>query len=86
MAGTKRKRGGDSWRLEVMIGTDANGKPKRYSKTVHCRSEKEADKELARFYTECADGKIKRESAEKMESFCDTYYEDYAKRFLKRQR
>lgn len=83
MAGTKRKRGSDSWRLEVTIGTDAKGKPKRYSKTVHCKSEKEAEKELARFYAECADGKVKRESAERMEGFCDTYYKEYAERFLK---
>ena len=84
MTGYKRKRGPDSWRLEVVIGTDARGKPRRYSKTVHCKSEKDADKELARFYTECSDGKIRKQSAVLIEDFCDTYYEDYAKRFLKK--
>ena len=82
MTGYKRKRGPDTWRLEVTIGTDARGKPKRYSKTVH-GSEKEADKALARFYTECADGKVKKQSAMKIGELCDTYYEEHAKRFLK---
>ena len=35
MPGTMRKRGTDSWYLEVTIGTDFRGKPIRYNKTVH---------------------------------------------------
>ena len=52
MAGTMRKRGKDSWYLEVTIGTDFRGKPIRYSRTVH-GTKKQAEKELAKFYTEC---------------------------------
>ena len=84
MPGYKRKRGKDAWYLEVTIGTDFRGKPIRYNKTVHCRSEREAEKELARFYTECEDGKICKQGSDKIGPFCDTYYEEYATRFLKK--
>ena len=60
MPGTKRKRGADSWLLEVTVGSDFTGKPVRYSKTVHCRSESAADKELALFYADCVNGKVNR--------------------------
>lgn len=83
MTGSKRRRGADSWRLEVTIGTDAQGKPKRYSKTVHCKSEAEANKELAKFYAACSEGKVKKQSSEKVGDFCDVYYKEYAERFLK---
>lgn len=83
MPGTMRKRGTDSWRLEVTIGTDARGKPKRYSKTVHCKSEHEASKELAVFYAACSEGRVRKQSSETIAGFCDAYYEDYAQRFLK---
>ena len=82
MIGYKRKRG-DSWRLEVTVGTDAYGKPKRYSKTVHCKSEAAADKELAKFYSECASGKVKRQNPTKVHELCDVYVDEYAKRYLK---
>lgn len=83
MTGYKRHRGGDSWRLEVSVGFDAQGKPKRYSKTVHCKSEAEADRELAKFYTACAEGKVKKQSSMRIKDLCDLYYENHAKRFLK---
>ncbi|MDO4860872.1 MAG: tyrosine-type recombinase/integrase [Bacillota bacterium] len=84
MTGSKRKRGADSWRLEVTIGTDVRGKPNRYSKTVHCKSAAEADKELAKFYVECSEGKVRRQCAEKVSDLCDLYYKEYAERFLKK--
>ena len=83
MTGSKRKRGTDSWRLEVTIGTDAQGKPKRYSKTIHCKSAAEADRELAKFYTACAEGTVKKQSAVNIRDMCNVYYEEYAERFLK---
>lgn len=83
MTGYKRKRGDDAWRLEVTIGTDAQGKPKRYSKTVHCKSSAEADRELAKFYTACEEGRIRKQSSMLVSDLCDSYYEEYAKRFLK---
>lgn len=83
MTGYKRKRGGDAWRLEVTIGTDAQGKPKRYSKTVHCKSSAEADRELAKFYTACEEGRIRKQSSMLVSDLCDSYYDEHAKRFLK---
>lgn len=70
MPGTKRKRGGDSWRLEVTIGTDYRGKPRRFSKTVHCKSEAAADRELARFYVECESGSVMRASDFTVSAMC----------------
>lgn len=84
MPGYKRQRGPDTWRLEVTIGADYQGKPIRYSKTVHCKSAKEADRELARFYTECENGYVSRQNTTKLEAFADRWYEDYAERFLKK--
>lgn len=84
MTGSKRKRGADSWRLEVTIGTDAQGRPKRYSKTVHCKSEAEADRELAKFYAACSEGRIRKQSSMLVSDLCDAYWDEYATRFLKK--
>lgn len=70
MPGYKRKRGPDTWRLEVTIGTDFKGQPIRYSKTVHCKSAKEADRELARFYTECEEGNTTRSASFTISAMC----------------
>ena len=84
MTGSKRKRGADSWRLEVTIGTDMQGRPKRYSKTVHCKTPAEADRELAKFYTACAEGRITKQSSMLVSDLCDSYWDEYATRFLKK--
>ena len=84
MTGSKRKRGADSWRLEVTIGTDIQGRPKRYSKTVHCKTPAEADRELAKFYTACAEGRICKQSSMLVSDLCDSYWDEYATRFLKK--
>lgn len=84
MTGSKRKRGVDSWRLEVTIGTDAQGRPKRYSKTVHCKSEAEADRELAKFYAACSEGRVRKQSSMLVSDLCDAYWDEYATRFLKK--
>lgn len=84
MPGTKRKRGKDSWYLEVTIGTDFRGKPNRYNRTVHCKSEKQAEKELARFYTECESGKINKQDSTKLSALADTWFTEYAERFYKK--
>ena len=83
MTGYKRQRGPGTWRLEVSVGFDAQGKPKRYTKTVHCKSEAEADRELALFYSACVEGRIRRQNTEKLGDFCDVYYKEYAERYLK---
>lgn len=75
MPGTMRKRGRDSWYLEVTIGTDFRGKPNRYSKTVH-GTKKEAEKELARFYTECEGGNVSKASMLTIAEICKLYTEN----------
>lgn len=75
MPGTMRKRGKDSWYLEVCIGSDFKGQPIRYSKTVHCKSKKVADKELAKFYTECASGTVSKPCTLTVEEMCKLYIE-----------
>ena len=82
MPGTKRKGKGDAWYFEVTLGTDMSGKPVRYNRTFH-GSEKEADKALARFYIECEDGKIHRESNMTIAQLSDIYLEEYVKKYLK---
>lgn len=82
MPGTKRKGKGDAWYFEVTIGTDFTGKPIRYNKTFH-GTEKEAEKALARFYIECEDGKVSKESSMTISELCELYLEEYVKRHLK---
>jgi integrase len=43
---------GDSWRLTVTSGKDTNGKYIRHTKTVKCRTKREAESEYAKFKTE----------------------------------
>lgn len=83
MAGTKRKRGPDSWQLEVTVGSDFTGKPIRYSKTVHCKSEGAADKELALFYADCVNGRVNRSTPITVSDLADQWYEEYVLRHLK---
>lgn len=78
MPGTYRKRGKDSYLLEVCIGTDYAGKPIRYNKTVHCKSPKEADKALAKFYTECENGTISKPTNLTLTAFCEQYAQEVA--------
>lgn len=75
MPGTMRKRGGDSWYLEVTIGTDFRGRPIRYNKTVH-GTKKQAEKELAIFYTDCEKGNITKSCNLTVEAYCDYYTEN----------
>ena len=82
MPGTKRKGNGDSWYLEVTIGTDFSGKSIRYNRTFH-GTEKEAEKALARFYTECEDGKVHKENKMTIEDLCNIYLTEYVDRYLK---
>lgn len=82
MPGTMRKRGSDSWYLEVTIGTDFRGRPIRYNKTVH-GTKKQAEKELAKFYADCEAGRISKSSTATVEQVADLYVSEYAERHLK---
>lgn len=84
MAGYKRKGKGDAWYLEVTLGTDFTGKRKRYNKTVHCRTEREAEKELARFLIDCEDENFNTAAPTTVSALCEVYVEEYAKRYFKR--
>ena len=83
MPGTKRKRGPDSWQLEVTVGSDFTGKPIRYSKTVHCKSSGAADKELALFYADCVNGKVNKSTPITVAELADQWHEEYVLRHLK---
>jgi len=84
MPGTYRKRGKDSYLLEVCIGADFKGTANRYSKTVHCSSDREAEKELSRFFVECESGSISKASTITVGALCDLFFEEYAKLNLKK--
>lgn len=84
MAGYKRKGKGDAWHLEVTLGTDFTGKRKRFNKTVHCKTEREADKELARFLIDCEDENFNTATPTTVNALIDIYVQDYVLRNLKR--
>lgn len=83
MAGYKRNRYGDAWELIVTLGTDFSGKPKRFRRTVHCASEKEADRELARFYVECEEGSVGSSGVMTIAGLADKYMVNYSLRYHK---
>lgn len=76
MPGTMRKRGSDSWYLEVTIGTDFKGKPVRYNKTFH-GTKKQAERELAKFYSECEAGDFSKPGNLTIEAFWEMFLKNY---------
>jgi len=84
MPGSWTKRGKNSYKLEVCIGTNYKGKPNRYTKTVHCKSDKQADKELALFYAACESGTVAKASTTTIASFSDKWIVEYAEIKCKR--
>ena len=83
MPGTKRKGKGDAWYFEVTIGTDFSGKPQRFNKTFH-GTEKQAEKELAKFYADCERRKVNKGSTMTVAQLCDLYINEYVHVYLKR--
>lgn len=79
MPGSKRRRHDDVWQLIVTMGSDYSGKPIRYTRTVHCKNEKEADKELARFYVECEDGRQNKAETMTVSAFYDLFRNNYCR-------
>ncbi len=84
MPGSWTKRGKDSYRLQVSMGTDFKGDPIRYTKTVHCKSDAQAGKELAKFYAECESGNISKGNKITISAFCDKWMKEYAKNKVKK--
>ncbi|MFD2611299.1 hypothetical protein [Paenibacillus gansuensis] len=52
-----QKRGDNSWFLTVNAGKDAKGKYIRFTRTIHCRTKREAESEYAKFRLEVEAGK-----------------------------
>lgn len=84
MAGYKRHRGGDSWELTVTLGTDFTGKRKRFTKTVHCKNERAAERELSRFLVDCEDGNFNASKPTTVEALSILYMEECVKLYHKR--
>lgn len=83
MAGSITKRGENTYRLQVSCGSDITGKPIRYSKTVHCVSKREAEREMAMFYLECQVRKEKPIEDCTVSAFLDIWWKDYVEPFTK---
>lgn len=84
MAGSIVKRGENTYRLQVYMGSDSYGKEIRFTKTVHVSSKKEADLELAKFYLECERKKTMKNPKCNLDAFIDIWWEDYVKLYTKR--
>lgn len=84
MPGNITKRGNDSYRLRVTLGTDLKGKPIVYNKTVKCKTEAAAKKELAKFYAECEAGKVSKSNPVTISELAETYYTEHVQRHLKK--
>lgn len=84
MTGSITKRGKDTYRLQVSMGTDLEGKARRFTKTVHAPTRKAAEKELAKFYLECEDKRELKNSNCTLSSFLDIWWEEYVALYTKR--
>lgn len=84
MAGSIIKRGANTYRLQVYMGTDLSGKELRYTKTVHVQNKKEAEKELAQFYLECEDKKTLKNANCLVFEFMDIWWNQYVKLYTKK--
>ena len=83
MAGSITKRGKNAYLLQVSMGSDAEGKPRRFSKTVHTETRKDAEKALAEFYLECEKKKNFDTLDCTVEEFADIWWEEHVSHFTK---
>lgn len=82
MAGSIQKSGQNSWKLTVSCGFDAAGKRVRHTKTVICKSEREARKELALFVAEIERGQFTGSRKTTLKDFTLIWLRDYAEKQL----
>ena len=82
MAGSIEKRKGDSYRLVYFAGYNLKGKPIKKTKTVHCKSMKEAKIELAKFVADCEKGLYIEGKSLKFEDFVEIWKRDYGEKEL----
>lgn len=73
MPGSITKRSPGTYRLQVSTGPDFRGDYPKFTKTVHCKSDKEAEKELALFYAACVAGDVDKPMTTTVEAFCDEW-------------
>ena len=85
MTGSIEKRGENSYRLTVSMGTGSGGKRKRYRKTIRVQGKteaarmKEAKKELAKFVAEIEGSNFIEPSRLTFKSYVNKWLDDYAK-------
>lgn len=69
---------GDSWRLTVTSGKDSSGKYIRHTKTVKCRTKREAESEYAKFKTEIEAGQYIKPQKMTFSEFVKIWRDKYA--------
>lgn len=84
MAGYKRQVRPGTWELTVTVGADYTGKPKRFYKTIKADSEREAERELSRFFVQCEDGAVNASGVTTVEQLAELYVSESVERYLKR--
>ncbi|MEV2910185.1 tyrosine-type recombinase/integrase [Paenibacillus larvae] len=77
-----QKRGESSWLLTVMAGKNAGGKYIRRTKTVHCRTKREAESEYAKFRQEVESGEYIKPEKMTFSAFVKEWREKYAIKHL----
>lgn len=82
MAGSVQKTGDASWKLTVSCGFDSAGKRIRKTKTVNCKSEREAKKELALFVAEIEKGQYIDAKKTTFSDIAALWLKDYAEKHL----
>ncbi|AUI36113.1 site-specific integrase [[Bacillus] caldolyticus] len=82
MAGSIEKHGKNSYRLVYSMGFDANGKRIKRTKTVHVKTKKEAEKELAKFIAEIEAGEYIKPAKMSLSDFIQLWRDNYAEKQL----
>lgn len=77
-----QKRGDNSWFLTVNAGKDARGKYIRFTKTVHCRTKREAESEYAKFRLEVEAEEYIAPEKMKFGAFVEEWRNKYAVKHL----
>lgn len=77
-----QKRGDASWYLTVFLGKGADGKYIRRTKTVQCRTKREAESEYAKFRQEVEAGEYISPSRTTLAAFIQEWKEKYALKHL----
>ncbi|MGG3455163.1 tyrosine-type recombinase/integrase [Paenibacillus rhizolycopersici] len=77
-----QKRGDNSWFLTVNAGKNAKGKYIRFTKTIHCRTKREAESEYAKFRLEVEAGEYIAPEKMTFGAFVEEWHSKYAVKHL----